>query len=122
MTLRPLAPADIRILRQWQRGYPYPHPAEAKAFTVVADGKPIAAAGIFLRPEVYLWCAPDQDPRVLMTALRLLHEDLAKQVKALGYNEVDAQLPPEIAEKFGRRLERSFGWVRNEWRTWFKRL
>jgi hypothetical protein len=53
-----------------------------------------------------------------MEALKLLHEGMANVLRDIGYNQVNVQLPPEIADSFGKRLERSFGWARNHWKIW----
>lgn len=126
MTTRPLRPADIPILaaRALQSGYPYPDPLDAEAFLVVedADGNIVTAcAAVIPTPELYLWPIAGP-PAVGFSALRLLHVQMAKSLRELGYTEANAQLPPAISAKFGRRLKRSFGWVQNTWENWFIRF
>jgi len=92
------------------------------------DGGP-AATGIvgaaFLRvtAEAYLLLDPKAGtPRQRWEWLRWLHAAAERDAWVRGLEDVHAWLPPEIARKFGRRLER-LGWVRDDrWTPYCKRL
>lgn len=124
MTLRPLRPSDIPILQQRaeQSGYPYPSPSETELIVVVvdADGQIITACAAKKLVELYLWPS-NASPAVLAAALALLHREMPKVLLSLGYKSAEAFLPPEISGKFGRRLERTWGWIKN-WPSWTRRL
>jgi hypothetical protein len=70
--------------------------------------------------QMYLWCGAG-NPHEKVSALRMLHEELALCFKRKGIESVEAFLPPSLAERFGRRLERMFGWTRN-WSSWNRRI
>lgn len=79
------------------------------------------AAAAHLIPEAYLWCRKGLSVFEQLAALRMIHEELAVQLKKQGFAEMNAFPPPAIGVKFGRRLERTFGWKRNV-ASWFKRF
>ena len=70
--------------------------------------------------QLYLWVG-EGSPASKLAAMRLLHAAMTPALKAKGYTEANGFLPPELAARFGRRLERSFGW-RPNWKSWFLRL
>ena len=127
MRVRRLRASDIPKLQQMaaDSGYPYPAPEDAaiEAVHVVVDenDQPVMAAAAKRIIELYLWAGAFDHPAAKLHAVRLLHESMAAELQARGYSEANAFLPPAIARKFGRRLERSFGWVRN-WASWAKRF
>ena len=124
MTLRPLHLSDVPILnaRAQASGYPYPSPDDSELILVIeaADGTIITACAAKKLIELYLWPS-DASPATLAAALNLLHREMPKVLLSLGYTSAEAFIPPEIAGKFGRRLERSWGWVKN-WSSWSRRL
>ncbi len=124
MTLRPLRPSDIHVLnaRAESSGYPYPVPDDSELTLVIeaADGTIITACAAKKLIELYLWPS-DASPATLAAALNLLHREMPKVLIELGYKSAEAFIPPEIAGRFGRRLERSWGWVKN-WSSWSRRL
>ncbi len=127
MTTRPLRESDIPTLRAMAEasGYPYPDLAEPlEAVVVLADDqdRPVMAVAAKKLVELYLWCGKGLTPHENIAALRLLHEGMIEELKTKGYNEgVEAFLPPAISAKFGKRLEKTFGWVKN-WESWGRRL
>lgn len=125
MTTRQLKSSDIPKLAEMAKrtGYPYPSIGIMEHVLVVQDddGDPLIAAGIKLVPEIYLWCGEFRLPLAKVHAIRLLHAELGDFLKKRGYDEANATLPPSIAEKFGRRLEKTFSWKRS-WPSWFKVL
>lgn len=122
MRTREIRPSDLPLLKQWAEasGFPYIEPVGA---TVVVDDedRPIMACAPRRIIELYLWADSCQNPAVKLHAIRLLHDAMTPEMKRLGFDEVNAFLPPSIAEKFGRRLARTFGWVRN-WPSFCKKL
>ena len=125
MTVRNLKASDIQPLREMAEasGHPYPEPSDSLvAIQVVAgdDDEPIMAGAVEEIWQAYLWCAPGS-PHERLAALRLLHEGMASRLREKGIKSVEAFLPPTVAQRFGRRLERTFGWTRN-WKSWNKRF
>lgn len=128
MRCRELRDSDIQTLRDIaaKNGFPYPeldHPhIEAVLVVVDSEDRPIMACAAKRLVELYLWVGPDPSPTIKLDALRLLHMDMPGILRNLGYTECNVQIPPEISDSFGRRLERTFGWVRNRWKLWGIRL
>jgi len=124
VTTRPLRPSDIPILTALAGPYPYPdvNSPLIELITVVADGSdtPIACFIAERLVQSYLIVAP-MHPAARLAAIRLLHEAVPPLLKAKGYNSIEAFIPPQLAGTFGRRLERTWGWVRN-WQSWCKRF
>lgn len=122
MHVRTLQISDLPALQQMadSSGFPYPDPSSEKleAVLVVVDdeGKPVMAAAAEKIMQMYLWCS-DSTPYTKLGAIRLLHEEMSEILRLKGYDGVTAFLPPSVSEKFGRRLERSFSWIRN-WPSW----
>ncbi len=127
MTIRPLEATDIPTLKALAEatGFPYPDldSPDLEAVSVVADhsGHPVMAVGAKRIVELYLWCGRGMAPHEKIAALRLLHESMISELCSKGYNEANVFLPPMIAGKFGKRLEKTFGWVRN-WPSWARRF
>jgi hypothetical protein len=123
MTVRPLAEKDIPILRKFYEdsGFPYTFPdlnaMESVRVVVDENDQPVMAAAAEKLIQLYLFVGKDGHPAAKLHAIRLLHSALRTELKRLGYNGAEAFLPPSIASTFGRRLERSFGWVKN-WASW----
>lgn len=125
MTVRPLKTSDIAILMAvaQKSGLPYPD-LESESMTLVRvvvddDDRPLAACGVKPILEAYFWCGDIQRPLAKVHALRLLHDSMMPWLARHGWHEVNGFLPPEWASKFGKRLEKTFGWVRN-WPSWTK--
>ena len=126
MRTRPLYKSDIPILRAMAEasGHPYPGLTESlEAVVVLADDHdlPVMAVAAKRLVELYLWCGQGMTPHESVAALRLLHEGMIQELRAKGYNEANCFLPPQIAEKFGRRLRETFGWIRN-WASFARRF
>jgi hypothetical protein len=106
-------------------GFPYCAPdgpmVEECMVAVDGDDLPVAAVAAERILQVYGWLRQDIHPAAKMAAIRALHDRLAPALVERGYLEVNAFLPPTICQQFGRRLERSFGWVKN-WASWAVRL
>jgi len=125
MHVRALKQSDIPILRQMAEasGFPYPDPLKLEAVRVVADDedRPLMAAGAERLIQAYLWCGDFQRPHAKVFALRMLHDDMVVRLRAKGWTEINCFLPPAKALQFGRRLERTFSWVRN-WPSWYRKI
>jgi hypothetical protein len=123
MHTRPLQTSDIPALMEMAQksGYPYPDfsSARAEAFIVVVDDddQPLMACFAERLVQLYLICGEMKRPLANVHAVRLLHEAMAPILKKQGYASVEAFLPPTLAERFGRRLVKTFGWTRN-WPSW----
>ena len=81
------------------------------------------AALLRLTAEAYLLLDPSQGtPRERWQSLLALHQAAQQDAWQRGLEDVHAWLPPPIAKKFGRRLER-LGWLRDDaWTPYCKRL
>ena len=127
MTARPLRPSDVQILdkRARESGFPYPAFDDPliEAIVVIADDDdhPITACTAKRLVELYLYPNPDAPPALMLNAIGFLHQAMANALRQNGYNSAEIYLPPQVSGIFGRRLERSFGWVRN-WQSWVKKF
>lgn len=125
MNIRPFSPFDIPALKAIyeRQGFPYIFPDlnKMEAVLVVTDenGEPVAAIAAEKLVQLYLFVGTMEHPATALAIIRLMHAELSKVLKSKGYSSAEAFLPPSIARRFGRRLERTFGWVRN-WPSWTK--
>ncbi len=123
MTVRELRDSDIPALNAIAEtsGFPYivPRGTLVERVLVVADenDQVLAAVAAERILQLYLWIG-DAHPAAKLRMIRMLHEAMAPELKAKGYTEVQAFLPPGVAGKFGRRLERTFSWMKN-WQSWY---
>jgi hypothetical protein len=89
------------------------------------EGNSLIRGAAFLRltAEAYLLLDPRSGtPRERWRWLITLHEAARNDAWQRGLEDVHAWLPPPIAQKFGRRLER-LGWRRDDaWTPYCKRL
>jgi hypothetical protein len=85
------------------------------------NGRILAAVAVERIVQTYFLCSPGLRPRVGASLFQAFESRIVPELSARGYNEANAFLPPSIAERFGRRLERSLGWTRN-WKSWAKRF
>ncbi len=88
-----------------------------------ASGKILGAALLRLTAEAYLLLDPRAGtPRERWQWLLALHEAARRDAWQRGLEDVHAWLPPPIAKKFGRRLER-LGWLRDDsWAPYCQKL
>ncbi len=127
MQARPLRPSDVQILdkRARESGFPYPAFDDPliEAIVVIADDDdhPITACTAKRLVELYLYPNPDAPPALMLNAIAFLHQAMANALRQKSYNSAELSLPPQISKIVGRRLERSFGWVRN-WQSWYKKF
>lgn len=124
MTCRPLKPSDIPILQELaeRSGYPYPDLSDPliEDIKVVVDAqdKPVIAVVAKRLVEVYLYIDPERSPVVKIDSLKLAHIRMCETLRDKGYHSGETFLPPNVSRQFGRRLERTFGWVKNHWQNW----
>ena len=126
MTTRPLRDSDIPILRAMyeKMGFSYEFPdlcgplIESVVVVVDAENRPIMAVAAQRLVQLYLFMG-DERPSTKLLGIQVLHHVTATELRKKGYNSCEAFIPPSIAAKFGRRLERTFRWVRN-WPSWTK--
>lgn len=123
MRTRALKESDIPALKSMAEasGFPYPDLSAARleAIVVVVDDedRPVMACAAERICQLYLWCGEFQRPHAKVYALRLLHETMAAELRRKGYTSAEAFLPPTLARRFARRLEKIFGWKPN-WPSW----
>lgn len=93
------------------------------AETVAPSGHVFGGALLRLTAEAYLLLDPRAGtPRERWQWILALHEATRRDAWQRGLEDVHAWLPPPIAQKFGRRLER-IGWRRDDsWTPYCKRL
>lgn len=125
MTVRYLQEGDKPTLQAMAEasGFPYPEFDATEAVLVVVDdnNRPLMAVAAERICQIYLWCGHFERPLAKVHAMRMLHEAMGEVLKQKGYVGADAFLPPSIAKRFSRRLEKSFGWVKN-WPSWNRSL
>jgi hypothetical protein len=93
------------------------------AANATANEKILAAAFLRLTAETYLLLDPHAGtPRARWQSLLALHAATHRDAWTRGLEDVHAWLPPPIAQKFGRRLQR-LGWIRDDvWTPYCKKL
>lgn len=126
MIARGLKESDLPALKRMadKSGFPYPEldPAHLEAIVVIADDddQPMMACAAERLVQLYLWCGDFERPHAKVYALRLLHEVMAGKLRQKGYASAEAFIPPTLAKRFGKRLEKLFGWKPN-WPSWTHR-
>ena len=85
--------------------------------------KILGAAFLRLTAEAYLLLDPRAGtPRERWQCLLALHAAAERDAWQRGLEDVHAWLPPSIAQKFGKRIQR-LGWLRDDaWAPYCKRL
>ena len=132
MLIREYQKEDLEALRSIHatQGFDYPLPDLSNPLFVTrivledkAQQKTLGAALLRLTAEAYLLLDPRAGtPRERWQWLLALHTAAERDAWRRGLEDVHAWLPPPIAKKFGRRLER-LGWLRDDaWTPYCKRL
>ena len=81
---------------------------------------PIAACAAKRILELYFYYGIAR-PHVILHAIRVLHYALEQILRSRGYNCAEACIPPEKAKRFGKRLEKTFGWWPGlNWPRWYR--
>lgn len=123
MHVRTLKESDIPGLRAMAEasGFPYPDLSAARLEAVMVvvddDDRPVMACAAERLVQLYLYCGEFQRPHAKVFALRLLHEAMAAELRRKGYTSAEAFIPPALAKRFARRLEKMFDW-RPNWPSW----
>ncbi len=120
MTTRPLKPSDIPSVRQMYElsGFAYSFPdlrgplMESVLVAVDENDVPVAAIAAERIVQAYLLMDEGLHPAAKLRIIRQFHEQLAVDLRAKHYRCLEAFLPPEIADSFGKRLMRTFNWVK----------
>jgi hypothetical protein len=101
------------------------HPAQQQEDRQLeaGDTRIVGAALLRLTAEAYLLLDPSAGtPRERWQSLLALHAAAERDAWQRGLEDVHAWLPPPIAKKFGKRVER-LGWLRDDaWTPYCKRL
>lgn len=120
----PYRERDIEIIRGWHErsGFDYPFPDLGNPLFCLlgvseANGVPVAAAGVRLLGEAYLWMDATASAKTKVKALIELHRDLKSNAQRIGLDQVVCHLPPEIDQAFSTRL-RKFGWNKSVWENY----
>jgi hypothetical protein len=131
MLVRQYTEADLDALRQihQRQGFDYAFPDLTDPIfiskLVVEDdsGRAVMASLARLTCEVYLLADPQAgSPRDRFDWILQLHRAGERDLLARGLDDAHAWLPPPIAKRFGRRLEK-LGWVRDDaWTPHCRRL
>ena len=128
-----LAQADASSLVGAQHAAPLRQPTSAQGDLVEGNsrnvdpaapsGKLVGAAFLRLTAEAYLLLDPRAGtPRERWQWLLALHTAAERDAWQRGLEDVHAWLPPPIAHKFGKRLQR-LGWLRDDtWTPYCKKL
>lgn len=130
MNIRPMVAEDVSKLRQIydEMGFDYQFPdllsPEFVNVMVLEDeGVPVMAIASRKTVETYLFMKKGwRTPGWRQECFLQLHLAAHKAVKALGFTDVHAWVPPQVAKSFGRRLQRVFGWKRSIWEVFSKEL
>jgi hypothetical protein len=124
MRVRELKAEDVPILKRHAEATEFPYPdfddPHVEAFLVVVDSedRPIVACAAKRLIELYGYFDPNCSPSLRMKAMGMLHEGMAVALRTNGYNTASVGIHPRLAKTFGRRLERSFGWLKNTFDWW----
>ncbi|MGH9776076.1 MAG: hypothetical protein ACRD50_14145 [Candidatus Acidiferrales bacterium] len=122
MRIREYTDADLAELVEMHRrqGFDYAFPDLDDPLFVSrivledGEGKIVAAALAHLTSEIYFLQDPAAgSPRERWARVLALHAAGANDLRSKGLKDAHAWLPPNIARRFGRRLE-SIGWVRDD--------
>lgn len=125
MNVRPLQPSDIPTLRQMYElsGLDYTFPdlrgPLMESVLVVVDDNDVPIAGVAAERIIQLYLLVDESlsPAAKLAIIRKLHQNMQEMLCSRGYCEANCFIPPKLEKSFGRRLERTFSWVRN-WPSW----
>ena len=130
--IREFQPSDLETLRQIHRAqnFKYDFPDLENPNFVVRlvsagdDGRVQMALLGHRTVEAYLLATPSADPRQRYMEFLELHNAACDAGAALGYEDAQAFLPPEIERRFGKRLAQ-LGWNRYvgaEWKCYGRSL
>jgi hypothetical protein len=129
--IREYQPSDEPVLRALHeaQGHPYPFPdlshEQFVGIMVATDENDVPVQAIAARKTVEVYMLGDPNWRTPAWRYRVfaqLHIAIHKTVKAQGFTDAHAWLPPRVCKAFGKRLKRDFGWVSSAWQSFVKYL
>lgn len=127
MTIRPYHPSDAPALAALGEisGFPYADPdsplIETCLVAIDENGGIVGAVAAERLVQLYFWRSPFLSPGATKLVLLEVQKIMATELKKKGYNSCEAFLPPQLEKRFGRRLERTLGFVRN-WASWARSI
>jgi hypothetical protein len=129
MLIREYAESDLEVLKKIhvRQGFDYVFPNVASPLfvskIVLEDSSvPVMASFARVTCEIYLLADPlAGKARDRYASMLTLHRAAADDLRARGFEDAHAWLPPRIARRFGKRLEH-LGWVRDDRWTPYSRL
>lgn len=119
MIIRPYEPSDAPALQRIAEdsGFPY-EPLdspliEAALVAVDDEGNVLAGATAKRIPELYFYKSKGLSPAATKSIISAFHPLMRAKLQHLHYTGANIFLAPSICERFGRRLQRSWGWIKN---------
>lgn len=130
MKTRMLIESDIPLIRAaYERsGLEFEFPSlrgpriETVMIAVDDYNHPVMAVAAERILQLYLFpLNTEATPYQKLAAIQQIHCDMAPKLRAKGYDEVNAFIPPSLFASFSRRLKKTFDWTEN-WRSLCKRF
>lgn len=129
--IRELRPDDIPALRALheQQGFDYPFPDLSQPqfvqILVAVDDEDRPVQALMARETLELYMLGDsgwRTPKWRFATLQKLGYAMHLKLLGMGYRDVHAWLPPQVERAFGKRLVKSFGWVKSRWSCFAREL
>lgn len=119
MRVTDISPLALECIKEVHRAsgfdYKFPQDFSTPLFPVRRcvtddDGRFVGALALKVEAETYLWL-DDQygTPELRWDAVKLLNSDMVERARDIGFDQAHCVLPPEIAERFGKRMQ-DLGW------------
>lgn len=124
MRVRPLTEDDIPRLREiydaqgWKYEFPNFFDPQFVVKAVLIDDTGAIVNAVCARQTVELYMLADntwRTPHWRLEAVKKMHGVMSEALAMRGFTDAHCWLPPEIARSFGKRLARTFQWVKNTW-------
>ena len=126
MIVRRAEPRDYDAIRELGNKSDFPFPdiesrtIEACDVVVDENDKVLMAVVAERICQIVLAAGEFEHPAAKLAAIRMVQE--RKHIlKELGYNHIEAYVEPQLAKRFGRRLEKSLGWFKS-WPSWTMKI
>lgn len=126
IVVRPFAEDDKPAIAAMHaaQGFHYDEPDWSRMLlsaVVEVDGRVEMAAFLRKSSEAYLLLTPQTNRRGQLGQILMLHRELLRPAKRVGFEDVHCFLPPEIAAKFGKLLMH-MGWEKPLWTCFSRRV
>jgi hypothetical protein len=122
LNIRQPRPSDLSTLQALAAATGTPWPSRVELLLVVADDDDAPIAAFWAEQILGAGlCIGQMPPLEAIHALRLLEAEAIPALRARGWRSIHAFVGPELEKAFGRRIIRTFGWVRC-WTAFYKRL